>query len=39
MNEILRNLINEGKVVVLVDDVLVGTETEERHNEIVCQNS
>jgi len=24
MNEILRNLINEGKVVTFVDDVLVG---------------
>jgi len=35
MNEILRDLINEGKVVVFVDDVLVGTETEERHDEIV----
>jgi len=35
MNEILRDLINEGKVVAFVDDVLVGTETEERHNEIV----
>jgi len=35
MNEILRDLINEGKVAVFVDDVLVGTETEERHDEIV----
>jgi len=35
MNEILRDLINEGKVAAFVDDVLVGTETEERHNEIV----
>jgi len=35
MNEILRDLINEGKVAVFVDDVLVGTETEEEHNEIV----
>jgi len=35
MNEILRDLINEGKVTAFVDDVLVGTETEERHNEIV----
>ena len=29
MNEILRDLINEGKVAAFVDDVLVGTETEE----------
>ena len=35
MNEILRDLINEGKVAVFVDDVLVGTEMEEEHNEIV----
>ena len=27
MNEILRDLINEGKVAAFVDDVLVGTET------------
>ena len=35
MNEILRNLINEGKVAAFVDDVLVETETEEGHDEIV----
>jgi len=35
MNEILRDLINEGKVAAFVDDVLVGTETEEEHDEIV----
>ena len=35
MNEILRDMINEGKVVVFVDDVLIGTETEEDHDEIV----
>jgi len=35
MNEILRDLINEGKVVAFVDDVLVGMEIEEGHNEIV----
>jgi len=35
MNEILRDLINEGKVVVFINDVLVGTETEEGHDEIV----
>jgi len=35
MNEILRDLINKGKVTVFVDDVLVGTETEEGHDEIV----
>ena len=35
INEILRDLINEGKVAVFVDDVLVGIETEEGHDEIV----
>jgi len=35
INEILRDLINEGKVTVFVDDVLVGTNTEEGHDEIV----
>ena len=34
-NEILRDLINEGKVIAFVDDVLVGTEMEEEHDEIV----
>ena len=32
MDEILRDLINKGKVAAFVDDVLVGTETEEGHN-------
>jgi len=35
MNEILRDLINEGKVAAFVDNVLVGTETVEEHDEIV----
>jgi len=35
MNEILRDLINEGKVAAFVNDVLVETETEEGHDEIV----
>ena len=35
MNEILRNMINEGKVTAFVDNMLVGTEIEEGHNEIV----
>ena len=35
MNDILKDMINEGNVVAFVDDVLVGTETEEGHNEIV----
>ena len=35
MNEILRDLINEGKVTIFVDDVLVETETEKGHDEIM----
>ena len=35
MNEILKDMINEGKVAAFVDDVLVGTETEEKHDEVV----
>jgi len=35
MNEILRDLINEGKVAAFVDDVLVGTKDEEGYDEIV----
>jgi len=35
INEILRDMINEGKVAAFVDDVLVETETEKGHNEIV----
>jgi len=35
MIEILRDLINKGKVAAFVDDVLVGTEIEERHDKIV----
>ena len=35
INEILRDMINEGKVITFVDDVLIGIETEEEHNKIV----
>jgi len=35
INEILRDLINKGKVTACVNDMLVGTETEEGHPEIV----
>jgi len=34
MNEILRDLINKGKVAAFVNNVLVRTETEEGHNKI-----
>jgi len=35
INEILRDLINEGKVTAFVDDILVGTETKEGHDKII----
>jgi len=35
MNEILRNLINIGEVTSFIDDMIVGTEEEERHDEVV----
>jgi len=35
MNKILRDMINEGKVAVFVDNVLVETETEEGHDKVV----
>jgi len=35
INKILRDIINKGKVVAFVDDVLVGTEMEEGYDEIV----
>ena len=37
MNELLRDLINIGKVAAFMDDVIVGTETEEGHDEIVAE--
>ena len=37
MNKLLRDLINTGKVAVFIDDVIVGTETEEKHNELVVE--
>ena len=35
MNEILQDLINTGKKVSFIDDIIVGTEIEEGHNELV----
>ena len=35
MNKILRDMINKGKVVAFVDDVLVEMEIEERYDEII----
>jgi len=37
MNKLLRDLINTGKVAVLIDNIIVGTETEEEHDELVAE--
>ena len=37
MNKLLRDLINTGKVAAFIDDVIVGTETEEGHDKIVAE--
>ena len=37
MNELLRDLINTGKVVAFIDDVIIGTESKEGHNELVAE--
>ena len=37
MNELLRDLINTGKVAVFINDIIIRTESEEKHNEIVTE--
>ena len=37
MNELLRDLINTRKVAAFIDDVIIGTETEEEHDELVAE--
>ena len=37
MNKLLGDLVNTGKIVVFIDDVIVGMEMEEEHNEIVAE--
>ena len=37
MNKLLRDLINMSKVVAFIDDVIIGTEDEEVHNELVAK--
>jgi len=37
MNELLRDLINIGKVAVFINDMIVGTEMEEGHDELVAE--
>ena len=35
MNDLFRDLINKGDVATFIDNVLVATETEKEHDEIV----
>jgi len=35
MNKILWDLINTSKVVSFIDDIIIGTETEEEHDKLV----
>ena len=35
INDLLRDLVVEEKIAVFIDDVMVATETEEEHDEIV----
>jgi len=37
MNELSRDLINTGKVATFIDDVIIGTETEEGHDDLVAE--
>ena len=37
INKLLRDLINTGKVVAFIDDIIIGTETEEGHDELVAE--
>ena len=35
MNDLFRDLINQGDTVIFIDDILVATDTEEGHNKLV----
>jgi len=37
MNKLLRDLINTGKVAAFIDNVIIGTEMEKEHDEIVVE--
>ena len=37
MNKLLRDLINTGKVAAFIDDVIIGMEMEEGHDELVAE--
>ena len=35
MNDLFRDMVNQGSTATFIDDIIVTTDTEERHNEIV----
>ena len=35
INDLLRDMVVEKKVAVFIDDVMIATETEERHHKII----
>jgi len=35
MNDLFRDLINQGDTVIFIDNILVATDTEESHDELV----
>ena len=37
MNEILKDLVNEGHVVVYLDDILIFSNSLEEHRKLVCR--
>jgi len=37
MNELLRDLINTGKVAAFIDNIIVGMEIKDGHDEIVAE--
>ena len=37
MNKLLRDLVNTGKIAVFIDDVIIATELEEGHDELVAE--
>jgi len=37
MNELLRDLVNTGKVAVFINDIMIATELEEGHDELVAK--
>ena len=37
MNELLRDLINTGKVAAFINDIIIGMDTKKEHEEIVAE--